>query len=73
MNEDFPDFTDRKVRRRLGIEYHAGLIGYTSLDADYKGEIKIVPLLGAKNANPKALLELLDSCLSGSDDFEGAR
>jgi len=72
MNEEFPDFSDKKVRRRLGIEYHAGLIGYTSLDVNYKGEIKIVPLLGTKNANPKALLELLNSCL-GPDDFDGAR
>ena len=73
MNEEFPDFSDKKARRRLGIEYHAGLIGYTVLDVSYKEKIKMISLLGAKNANPKALLELLDSCLSGSDDFEGVR
>jgi len=73
MNEEFPDFNDSKVRERLRMKYHAGLVGYTSLDVNYKEKIKMISLLGAKNANPKALLELLDSCLSGSEDFEGAR
>ena len=73
MNEEFPDFSDKKVRKRIGIEYHAGLIGYTSLDVNHKPEIKIAYFLKGKDASPRVLLELLDSCLSGSDDFEGVR
>ena len=70
ITEDFPDFSDKKVREMIRIKYCAGSAEYSFIEEHCKQDTKF---LNGNNLSLGALADLLDSCLSGQDDFEGVR